>query len=174
MVLLGGEIFRTHPQRLWGPTSLLYKWYRVPFPRVKRPEHGVNNRRRYSAEFRQRVELCLYSFCGPSWPVKGKTLPLPLLLTRKTSVSRSRKCGNADHHLSKTMQSSLSLAHARNEQALSVWQAFPLPDVITEIKQDEMGWAFSTHGRNKKCCKNFSMKPSTKISTSQNKEQVER
>ena len=27
----GAEIFRTCPDRLWGPPSLLYNWYRV-FP----------------------------------------------------------------------------------------------------------------------------------------------
>jgi hypothetical protein len=25
----GGEIFRTRPDRPWGPRSLLYNWYRV-------------------------------------------------------------------------------------------------------------------------------------------------
>jgi len=33
----GGEIYRTRPDRLWGPPSLLYNGYRVPFPEVKRP-----------------------------------------------------------------------------------------------------------------------------------------
>jgi len=26
---VGGEIFRTHPERPWGPTSLLYNVYRI-------------------------------------------------------------------------------------------------------------------------------------------------
>jgi hypothetical protein len=30
----GGEIFRTCPNRPWGPTSILYNWYRL-FPRGK-------------------------------------------------------------------------------------------------------------------------------------------
>jgi hypothetical protein len=30
----GGEIFRTHPERPWDPTRLLYNRHRV-FPRVK-------------------------------------------------------------------------------------------------------------------------------------------
>jgi len=30
----GGEVFRTCPDRPWGPHSLLYNWYRV-FPRGK-------------------------------------------------------------------------------------------------------------------------------------------
>jgi hypothetical protein len=29
-----GEIFRTLPDRPWGPTSLLYNWYRI-FPEGK-------------------------------------------------------------------------------------------------------------------------------------------
>jgi hypothetical protein len=33
----GGEIFRTRPDRPWGPHSLLYNGYRVYFPGVKRP-----------------------------------------------------------------------------------------------------------------------------------------
>ena len=32
----GGEIFRTRPDRPWGPPSLLYNEYGVSFPGVKR------------------------------------------------------------------------------------------------------------------------------------------
>ena len=52
----GGEIFRTHPDRPWGPPSLLYNEYRVSFPGVKRPERRVNNPPSYSAEVKERVE----------------------------------------------------------------------------------------------------------------------
>jgi hypothetical protein len=38
----GGEIFRTHPDRPWGPLSLLYDKYRV-FPGVIRPGRGVDH-----------------------------------------------------------------------------------------------------------------------------------
>jgi len=39
----GGEIFRTCPDRPWGPPSLLYNWYRV-FPGGKvRPWSGVDH-----------------------------------------------------------------------------------------------------------------------------------
>jgi hypothetical protein len=38
----GGEIFRTCPDRPWGPPSLLYNGYRV-FPGVKRPGHGAEH-----------------------------------------------------------------------------------------------------------------------------------
>ena len=39
----GDEIFRTHPDRPWGPPCLLYNGYRVSFPGVKRPGHGVDH-----------------------------------------------------------------------------------------------------------------------------------
>ena len=35
------EIFRTSPDRPWGPPNHLYSGYRVSFPGVKRPGHGV-------------------------------------------------------------------------------------------------------------------------------------
>ena len=38
----GGEIFRTRPERLWGPSSLLYNGYRV-FPGVKPSGRGVDH-----------------------------------------------------------------------------------------------------------------------------------
>jgi hypothetical protein len=37
----GGEIFRTHPNLPWGPSSLLCNGYRVSFPGIKRPGRGV-------------------------------------------------------------------------------------------------------------------------------------
>jgi len=30
----GGEIFRTRPDRLWGPPGLLHNWCRISFPGV--------------------------------------------------------------------------------------------------------------------------------------------
>jgi hypothetical protein len=39
----GGEIFRTRPDRHWGPLTLLYNGYRVSFPGVKRPGRGVDH-----------------------------------------------------------------------------------------------------------------------------------
>jgi hypothetical protein len=38
----GREIFRTRPDRPWGPPSLLYNVYRV-FPGVKRPGRGAEH-----------------------------------------------------------------------------------------------------------------------------------
>jgi len=39
----GDEIFRTNPDRPWGPFSLLYNGYRVSLPGVKRPGRGVDH-----------------------------------------------------------------------------------------------------------------------------------
>ena len=63
------EILRTHPNPTWGPPSLLYKgwvfssrnaagaWRRPPTPT--------------RVEVKERVELYLYSFSGPSCVVLG-------------------------------------------------------------------------------------------------------
>ena len=72
----GGEILRTRPDRPWGSPSLLYNWFRVSFPRVKRSGHDAEHPRPFSAEIKERVELYLYSPSGPSWPVLGWTLRL--------------------------------------------------------------------------------------------------
>jgi hypothetical protein len=72
----GGEIFRTHPHRPWGPRSLLYNGYRVSFQAVKWPGRGVDHPPPSSAEIKERVELYLYYPSGPSLPVLVWTLPL--------------------------------------------------------------------------------------------------
>jgi len=64
----GGEIFRTCPDRSWGPPSLLYKGYRV-FPGGKAAGAWRWPPTPTSAEVKERVELYLYSPYGPSWPV---------------------------------------------------------------------------------------------------------
>jgi hypothetical protein len=76
----GGEICRSRPDRPWGPPSLLYNGYRVSFPGVKRPGRGVDHPPSSSARVKDRVELYLYSPSGPSWPILGRTLPLPFIL----------------------------------------------------------------------------------------------
>ena len=56
-----GEIFRTSPDRPWGPPSLLYNGYRV-FPGGKvRPGRDADPSPSSSAEVNNRVELYLYS-----------------------------------------------------------------------------------------------------------------
>jgi hypothetical protein len=81
----GGEIFRTSPDRPWGPPSLLYNGYRGSFPGVKRPGHGVDHPPPSSAEVKERVQLYLYSASWPSWPVLGWPLPLPIFCTSSSS-----------------------------------------------------------------------------------------
>ena len=50
----GGKIFRTRPDRPWGPTSLLYNGYRV-FPGGKvRPGGGVDHPTPSSAEVKKK------------------------------------------------------------------------------------------------------------------------
>ena len=53
------------------------------FPGVKRPGRAVDHPPPSSAEVKQRVQLYLYSPSGPSWPVLGWTLPLPLQTLRR-------------------------------------------------------------------------------------------
>jgi len=74
---VGGEIFRTCPDRLWGPPSLLYNGYRV-FPGGKEwPGLAADPSPAFGAVGHERVELYLYSPYGPyglyraSMPVQG-------------------------------------------------------------------------------------------------------
>jgi hypothetical protein len=77
----GGEIFRTCSDWTWGPPSLLYNGYRV-FPGGKeRLRCDANLSPPSSAIGHERVELHLYSPCGPyglyraSVLVQGCNLP---------------------------------------------------------------------------------------------------
>jgi hypothetical protein len=60
------------------------------FPGVKRQGRGVDHPLPSSAEVKERVELYLYSPYGPSWPVLGWTLPLPLLTFFEDFCKRMR------------------------------------------------------------------------------------
>ena len=56
-----GEIFRTCPDRPWGPPSLLYNGYPVfPWGKV-RPGRDADPSSPSNAEVKNRVELYLYS-----------------------------------------------------------------------------------------------------------------
>jgi len=50
------------------------------FPEVTRPGRVADHPPPYSTEVKERIELYLYSTSGPSWPVIGCTLSLPLPL----------------------------------------------------------------------------------------------
>jgi len=63
------------------------------FPGVKRPGRGVDHPLPSSAEVKEGVELYLYSPCGLSLPVLGRTLPLTLYI-HVTSL----RCQYGDRH----------------------------------------------------------------------------
>jgi hypothetical protein len=65
----GGEIFRTSLACFTAGTG--------SFPGLNRPGRGVDHPPSSSTEVKKRVELCLYSPLGPSWPTLGWTLPWP-------------------------------------------------------------------------------------------------
>ena len=86
----GGDIFRTRPDRPWGPPNLLYNRYRVSFPEVKQPVRSVNHPHLSSAEVKETVDINLYSPCGPSRPLPGRNLTFTftvIILTSKTTQS---------------------------------------------------------------------------------------
>jgi len=87
-----GEIFRTCPDRPWGPHSLLYNGYQV-FPRGKeRPGREADPSPPSTAVGHEWVELYLYSPYGPyglyraSVPVQGCTLPVSMEMHHRRRV----------------------------------------------------------------------------------------
>jgi hypothetical protein len=88
----GGEIFRTHKDRPWGPISLLYNGCRAFPGRVKRPGRGVDHPPPSSAEVKERVELYLYFPLGLRGLFWGEIylLPLPLPSNFWSSISDFR------------------------------------------------------------------------------------
>jgi hypothetical protein len=60
-----GEIFRTCPDRSWGPHSLLYNGYRVIPGGKERPGRDVDPSPLSSVVGHKRIELYLYSSYGP-------------------------------------------------------------------------------------------------------------
>jgi len=75
-----GEIFCARQKTVPGPPppSLLYIWYRV-FPGGKAARAWRWPPTPSISEFKERVELYLYSPSGPAWPVIG-WWPLPLYI----------------------------------------------------------------------------------------------
>ena len=69
-----GEIFRTFP----GTHPASCTMCTGSFPGVKRPGLGADHPPPPECRGHDRVGLYLYSPSGPSWPVMGEPLPLPL------------------------------------------------------------------------------------------------
>jgi hypothetical protein len=67
---VGGEIFRTRPDRPWGPPSLLYKGYRV-FPGGKAARAWCWSPTPFERRGQERVELYLYPPSGVSSLLRG-------------------------------------------------------------------------------------------------------
>jgi len=80
---VGGESFRTRPDRPCGPPSLLNNGYRV-FPGSKAAGAWRWPPTPSSTEVNERVQLYLYSPSGTSWPVLGWTLTILLPLPSVT------------------------------------------------------------------------------------------
>jgi len=72
-----GEIFRTSPDRSWGPPSLLYYRYWVSFLGLKRPERGVQHPPHSSVEVKEKVSYKCTSLLGLHGLCR-LNLPLPL------------------------------------------------------------------------------------------------
>jgi hypothetical protein len=66
----GGEIFCTHPDRLWGPPILLCKGYWI-FPSNKAARTWCWPPTPFNAEVKEIVLLYLYFHSRPLWPVLG-------------------------------------------------------------------------------------------------------
>ena len=76
----GGEIFRTRPDRPWGPPILLYNGYQV-FPGSKEAGAWCCPPPPSKCRGHERVQLHLHSPSGPSWPVMGAPLPFTFTVT---------------------------------------------------------------------------------------------
>ena len=81
----------------WCPFTMGTGW----FPGVRQPGCGLNYPLPSRADFEERVELYLYSYCGPSWQVVGWTFIVHfsiqqmnsmILLFVKNIVEELKKC----------------------------------------------------------------------------------
>jgi hypothetical protein len=70
---------RDFPYRPWGPPRLLYNWYRISVPGVKRPARGIDHPPSSSAEVEERVQLWQYS---PSGSVLTWNLPVTFMCVK--------------------------------------------------------------------------------------------
>ena len=73
----GAEIYRTGPDRPWGPPSPK-TMDTGSFPPVQRSGRGARHPPATNVEVKE-VELHLYSSSGPSWSILGSAVPLFLV-----------------------------------------------------------------------------------------------
>ena len=84
----GGEIFRTHSRRPWGPPSLLYYGYRLIL-RGKAAGAFRWTQPPFSVAVKERVDLYLHSSSVSPWQVIGQLylylyfFPSPILRSKK-------------------------------------------------------------------------------------------
>jgi hypothetical protein len=88
--------FSTPVQAGPGAQAAYYTMGTGSFPEVKRPGRGVDNSSPSRAEVKERVELYIHSFSGPSWPVLGWNWPLHCV--SDTSCIRDKTCTYTDQN----------------------------------------------------------------------------
>ena len=77
-----GRDFQQPSRPALGPTQPPVQMGTGSFPGVKRPGRRADQPPPFSAKVKERVEIHLYSPSGPSWPVLGWTLPIPLIFQK--------------------------------------------------------------------------------------------
>jgi hypothetical protein len=97
-----GRDFQQPSRPALGPTQPPVQWVSGNSLGVKRPGRGVDHPPPSSAEVKERAELYLNSPSGPSWPVIGWPLPLPLredvFLFMELQYASSSHLGVSFHH----------------------------------------------------------------------------
>ena len=98
---LGGGRFSAHVQTGPWAHSASYTMGTGSFSGVKWPGRGVDHPPPSSAEFKERVNLYMYSPSGPSWPILGVKLAQSQPLTNRARVHLSgtlfKSCGCKRH-----------------------------------------------------------------------------
>ena len=102
-----------------------------------------------TAEFKERVELYLYSLSGPSWPVLGRTLPLPLLTKKICGLnlgsvivhwneSNKRRTRIWVYNFRKRISDCGCIISAWNQKCLGVTWIWNVKDVNCEMQTTEI------------------------------------
>jgi hypothetical protein len=86
----------------------------VSFPGVKRPGRGVDHPPPSSSRVKERVKLYIYFSSRPSWPVLGRTLPLPLSTVIYARAAREPAHNNGCGPLPQKMLDTHALKYVLN------------------------------------------------------------